>query len=158
MNKILVLLSILLAAGCTEKSNEIFSYGIAKNEVTETESNVDLVSGEKHIIESWNLVKVTDKVPKELGVEFGIAYKLQKFSNQDVIIIEESIVFPGNGLTNPKTGITTDIDTEMLEVYPQEEQYFSYTLDYPWEVKSGVWLFQVKNNGVLLLEKKFYVE
>ena len=158
MNKILVFLSILFAFGCAERSNEIFSYGIAENVVTETEPNSELLSGEKHIIESWNLVKKTDKVPKELGIEFGIAYKLNEFIGQDTIIIEESIIFPGNGLTNPGTGITKAVDTEALEIYSQEKQYFSYTLDYPWELKSGVWLFQVRKGGALLLERKFYVE
>ena len=72
--------------------------------------------------------------------------------------IEEVIIFPSEGLTNPKTGKNAKVDSEILEVNPHVDQYFSYTLDYPWEAKSGTWVFQVKQNGSVLLEKEFYVQ
>jgi hypothetical protein len=114
MKNILASISILLIVGCSGKSNEIFSYGLADNKVAYTEPNSDLVAGEKHIIESWNIVKQTDKVPNVIGTEFGIAYKLNEFSNDEAITIEEIIIFPDGGLTNPDTGISTKIDTENL--------------------------------------------
>ncbi|AVO56289.1 hypothetical protein C7A17_13505 [Ectopseudomonas mendocina] len=29
---------------------------------------------------------------------------------------------------------------------------------YPWETKSGPWVFQVKRQGTLLIEKEFHVQ
>ena len=154
MNNALNLLWVLLLVGCFSQVNEISSYGIVDNPIIVTEPNSDLLSGEKHIIGSWNLVKKTEKIPNIIGIEFGIAYKLNEFSEEDVVYIEEIIIFPNEGLTNPSTGVSKIIDSEIVAVFPEEEQYFSYSLDYPWEAKSGTWIFQVKKDNEILLEKK----
>ena len=83
---------------------------------------------------------------------------MNEFSNEDSINIAEIIIFPNEGLTNPNTGISKTVDSEMIEIFPENEQYFSYSLDKPWEAKPGIWVFQVKKDKELLLEKKFYVE
>ena len=155
-NSIWLLIAIILA-GCLEQDAEIISYGIANNVVTQTEKNRDLVSGEKHLIDVWNIKKTTQKIPNKIGTEFGIAYRLNNIQ-ADTAEIEEIIIFPGTGLVNPNTGRGAKIDSEKLEINPNIDQYFSYTLDYPWEVKSGTWVFQVKQQEKVLLEKEFYVQ
>ena len=125
MKNILNLLLASLIVGCSSEANEIFSYGIADNPIIVTEPNSKLLAGEKHIIESWNLVKKTDKIPNVISIEFGIAYKLNEFSKEDSINIEEIIIFPNEGLTNPNTGISKTVDSEMIEIFPENEQYFS---------------------------------
>ena len=72
--------------------------------------------------------------------------------------IEEITIFPGEGLTNQETGRSTKIDSELREISSYVDQYFSYTLDNPWEVKSGTWIFQVLRNGKVVIEKEFYVQ
>ena len=78
MNKILVFLSIIFISGFAERGNEILSYGIVENQITKTEPNSELLSGVVHIIESWNLVKTTDKIPKELGA-FLLIFGVNKY-------------------------------------------------------------------------------
>ena len=158
MKKFIALFSLLLILGCSDKSNIILSYGVVDNPILTTELNNSLVSGEKHIIDSWNLIKETNQIPNSIGIEFGMAYKLNEFRSGDFITVEEIIIFPENGLTNPNTQVNTRIDTEALEIIAGEEQYFSYSLDYEWEAKPGVWVFQVKKDGALLLQKEFHVE
>ncbi|MCZ4323235.1 DUF3859 domain-containing protein [Pseudomonas anguilliseptica] len=155
-NYIWLLIAIILA-GCLEQDAEIISYGIADNVVTQTEKNRDLVSGEKHLIDTWNIKKETQQIPNKIGTEFGIAYRLNNIQAVTVEI-EEIIIFPGAGLVNPNTGRGTKIDSEKLEINSNIDQYFSYTLDYPWEAKSGTWVFQVKKQGKVLLEKEFHVQ
>nr|WP_298163724.1 DUF3859 domain-containing protein [uncultured Pseudomonas sp.] len=152
------ILITLILTGCSEYGAEIISYGIANNVVTQTESSDVLVSGEKHLIEEWNITKKTQHVPNKAGIEFGMAYRLNETSPEATVEIEEIIIFPGKGLTNPKTGRSTKIDSEHLEISPSADQYFSYTLDHPWEAKSGTWVFQVLRNGKVVVEKEFYVQ
>ncbi len=51
------ILITLILTGCSEYSAEIINYSIANNVVTQTESNDALITGEKHLIEEWNITK-----------------------------------------------------------------------------------------------------
>ncbi len=152
------ILITLILTGCSKYSAEIISYGIANNVVTQTESNDALIAGEKHLIEEWNITKKTQHVPNKVGTEFGIAYRLNGTAQEATVEIEEITIFPGEGLTNPETGRSAKIDSEHREISPNVDQYFSYTLDHPWEAKSGTWIFQVLRNGKVVIEKEFHVQ
>lgn len=144
--------------GCFEKDAKIINYGIADNIITQTEDRDDLVSGERHLIESWSIKSTTTQIPNKLGTEFGVAYRVKNKTQAATMNVEEVIIFPGGGLVNPSTGIRAKADAEVIEIDPAVDQYFSYTFDYPWEAKPGTWIFQVKRDGKVLLEKKFYVK
>ena len=136
----------------------MLSYGIVKNETVEIEVNSNLVAGEVHIIDSWNLIKKTTDIPGHIGIEFGIAYKIETPPYVDSVTVDEVMIFPGEGLYNPKSGRRAKIESETLNIDSREEQYFTYGFDYPWEIKSGIWLFQVKQNNRVLFEKSFSVQ
>ena len=156
-NFVWILIAIIIS-GCLDRDAEIISYGIAKNIVTQTEKNEDLISGEKHLIDVWNIIEKTEKIPNKVGTEFGIAYMLNEKTQNSMVEVEEIIIFPGEGLFNPNTGKAAKVDSEKLNIDPGLDQYFSYTLDYPWEAKSGIWIFQVKRHGEILIEKEFHVQ
>lgn len=158
MKNIFTLVVIIILTGCSSDKAEILSYGITENEIIKTEVNSDLVAGEKHIINSWNLIKRTENIPNEFGIEFGISYLIKAPFYKDSVTVEEIVVFPGEGVTNPENGRSTKIDSETLIIDNRDEQYFTYALDYPWEMKSGTWLFQVKQDGLVLLEQAFNVQ
>jgi len=158
MKKIFLILFTLILTGCSADQAELLSFGIVDNETIGTEKNENLVSGMVRIIDSWNLVKSTNVIPNKLSIEFGIAYKIVSPFYRDSSVIEEVIVFPDQGLTNPVTDRTAKYDSEVKTVNSGEKEYFSFKFDSPWEAKSGEWLFQVKQNGVVLLEQAFEVE
>ena len=158
MKNILTIVAFIILTGCSSDKAELLSYGITENEIIETEVNSDLLAGEKHIIDSWNLIKRTENIPNKLGIEFGISYLIKAPFYKNSITVEEVVVFPGEGLTNPESGRSIKIDSETLEIDKRDEQYFTYALDYPWEMKSGTWLFQVKQDGLVILEQAFNVQ
>jgi len=158
MKTFLVIFTILILTGCSHQKAELLSYGIVDNEIIVTKTNTNLVAGEKHIINSWNLIKSTTDIPNKIGTEFGIAYTFTDPSVEGSTSLEEVIIFPGGGLTNPKNNLTVKVDSEFLNITPLKEQYFSYTINYPWEAKSGTWIFQVKQNGNILLEQTFNIQ
>ncbi|MDG9928800.1 MULTISPECIES: DUF3859 domain-containing protein [unclassified Pseudomonas] len=158
MKNAMVFFLAVALAGCSENNAELLKYGIAKNVVIQTIKDKELVSGEKHIVASCNIVEETQKVPAKLGSEFGIVYKIGRVDFAPSIRIEEVIIFPDGGVTNPETGRNVRFDSELLDVSPNTDLYFSYTLDYPWEIKVGTWVFQVRQEGEVLVEKEFYIE
>jgi Domain of unknown function (DUF3859) len=158
VKNILVTLSIMLLTSCSNDKGELLSFGLVNNKTVGVRANDDLLAGEVKLIESWNLVKTTSNIPSEIGTDFGISYRVTAPFYKDSVTIEEVIIFPGKGLTNPDRGRTAKEDTEILHVGVGEEQYFSYAFEYPWEVRSGMWLFQVKQDGNVLLEQTFNVQ
>jgi len=157
MKIFLVIFTFAILSGCSQHNAEILSYGIVDNTTITTETNKALLAGEKRIINSWNLKESTTEIPIKIGIEFGIAYVITPPSGKTSVSIEEVIVFPGEGLTNPISEQSAKTDSEFLTIKPKKEQYFSYKLDYPWEAKSGTWLFQVKQDGVIILQQSFNV-
>lgn len=111
-----IIFIFLILSGCTADRAEMLSFGIVENVTIEMETNKNLVSGNKHIIESWNVVKSTTVIPNEMGIDFGIAYKIASPFYRASSEIEEVMVFPGNGLTNPDTGQSAKSDSEKMIV------------------------------------------
>lgn len=155
MKKLLWLVTAIVLTGCFDKDARIINYGIADNVITQTEDRDDLISGERHLIETWSIKSTTTQIPNKIGTEFGVAYRVNNKTQAATVDIEEVIIFPGDGLVNPSTGMRATADAEVIEIDPAVDQYFSYTLDYPWEAKPGTWIFQVKSDGEVLIEKSF---
>lgn len=151
------IISTLFLTGCFDEKAEILSYGILDNPIISTELKPDLVAGIRHLIEDWNVIEETTNVKNEFGVDFGIEYIISAPFYKDALIIEEVLIFPKGGLTNPVTKITTEKESEFYEISPNEKQYFSYALEYDWEMQPGDWIFQIKSDDTVLVEKVFYV-
>jgi len=158
MKHLLTLLTALLLVSCAKDRIRLTSYGLTDNETVKTITADQTIAGEIDEINGWNLVETTDQIPNKIGSEFGISYMVRGNDPNQPITVEEVIIFPGDGLTNPESGLTSKSDTEPVEAYPGWENYFCYTLDYPWEAKSGNWVFQVKIDGKVELEKTFHVK
>lgn len=79
--------------------------------------------------------------------------------------ITYSLTYPKPGLTNPSTGITTQSRSmgywqkhSGAPFSEKKEFEMSMIFDKPWKIKSGEWLFQIKNKDSILLEQSFTVE
>ena len=158
MNNIIVTIILLLCIGCSDNKAKVISYGIVETTIAEKEDSPHTVTGKINIIDTWNLVKATTQIPGKLGTTFGLSYTVSVPVNKKEIIIEEVIIFPSAGITNPITGKHFKTDTEFIKILPNENRYACYSFEYPWEIKTGTWIFQVKQDGVILLEQKFDIQ
>ncbi len=52
MKNLLWLVTAIALTGCFDKDAIIINYGIADNVITQTEDRDDLISGERHLIET----------------------------------------------------------------------------------------------------------
>ena len=158
MNKIIIITILFLCIGCSDNKASIISYGIVNSTIVETEKAPDSATGTINSIDSWNLIKTTTEVPSELGADFGIKYVVPVPFNKESITVEELIIFPDEGITNPDTGKTHKVDSEFIDILPNEERYFTYKLESPWEIKHGSWVLQVKKDGIIILQKTFHIK
>jgi len=161
MKNLYLLLLLFLISSCDYtyiRNIKITSYGITDNKVIEVIDRPDSPAGKVDVYNDWNLLKKTNMIPAEKGVEFGIEYKVDAFSLQSDIEVEEIIIFPEGGITNPKSKVSQKIDSEMTLLTKNEKESFSYKMEYDWEVVPGNWVFQVRHKGVIYAQMVFNVK
>ncbi len=161
MNILYLFFLLFLISGCDYayvRNIEIISYGITDNKVVEQFDSPDSPSGKYEVYDQWNLVKKTTNIPARKGVEFGIEYRVDALSLKSDIEVEEIIIFPGDGITNPKTKIGQKIDSDKTLVSIDDKGGFTYKMEYDWEVVAGNWIFQVRHRDVVYAQMVFEVK
>jgi hypothetical protein len=142
--------AILLAATPACAGGKLLDYGIYQ---TGGETNCDFSKP----IGNCDLnfiahVATTTEIPGAIGVTFGIHYALD--SGQT--LVRHTVVFPPAGLKNPRFPQTVHVINNDTSCNGADCSSL-YTLDFPWEVVTGVWTFQVWAGGKVVIEKKLRV-
>ena len=160
MKNLYLLLLLFLISSCDYtyiRNIKITSYGITDNKVIEVIDTPDSPAGMQYIYDDW-IIKKTTSIPAKKGIEFGIEYKVDALSLQSDIEVEEIIIFPGDGITNPKSKISQKIDSEMILLPSNEKRGFGFKMEYDWEVVPGNWVFQVRHMDVIYAQMVFNVK
>ena len=104
-----------------------------------------------------NFINQLDTLESAIGLSFGIEYYLEGFNNsqhEDVHFISR-IIHPT--ITNPTSNESISETVERKYTYLNEANYDYFQFEYDWEVKSGIWTFQVIEDDTVLLEKRFTI-
>ncbi|QHI68741.1 DUF3859 domain-containing protein [Tichowtungia aerotolerans] len=154
-----IMIGVIMSTGCSKQMNkvEILSYGITDNIPDETVARPDAVHGEDDIYDGWNLLESTSEIPLEENIQFGIEYVFRGEADNGIATVEEVIIFPEGGLTDPESGRTYSTDIADMEIQVNEPNNFCYRLETDWETIPGIWVFQVRREGVVLAEQKFKI-
>ena len=135
----------------------ITNYGLCQFGDTNTFENPNAVTGESAIVHGVRWLRKTTQVPAQQGVSFGIEYVIHSQADE-LLQLEEVIRFPSAGLTNPATGKNQQQESFPTQIIAGEPSLTCYTFDYPWEIVTGTWTFQVYSEGQQILEKSFRIE
>ena len=151
-----------LLAGCGDSKKQdpiLIGYGKYFSTTSEIVDDSDPSQGPQtyEVLESLKLVEQTSTISNKLGEEFGIEYMISSPLQEGYVEIEEVVLFPAGGLTDPATGATITMESDVYELPLNEPTYFGYGLDYEWERKPGDWKFQVKRQGAVILEQIFTI-
>ena len=148
-----------MSTGCYQQKNEveILSYGITDNIADETVTRPDAVHGEDDIYDGWNLLESTSEITLKENVQFGIEYIFRGQTDKSITTVEEVIIFPEGGLTDPESGKNYSIDIAEQGIPVNEPNNFCYRLETDWEQVPGLWIFRVRYEGKILAEQKFEV-
>jgi Domain of unknown function (DUF3859) len=100
-------------------------------------------------------VEPTNRVPASQGARFGIQYWLEMARPS----ADREIVwtFPPEGITNPKTKITTKEHREPDHRFcgPESRCIAGWVLSEPWELVPGQWVVELRVDGKTVIRETF---
>lgn len=140
---------ILLSVSPASAGSKLLDYGIYQ---TGGETNCDFSKPIGNCdLNSVAHVATTTEIPGAIGVTFGVRY-----ATDGQTLVRHTVVFPPAGLKNPRfPQVVHVINNDTSCSGPDCSSL--YTLDFPWEVVTGIWTFQVWAGGKVVIEKKFHV-
>ena len=130
-------------------------YGICKTDSLYKQDLKTSPSGNQIISEAFKLIKKTDRIPGEVGQQFGVEYILESdfigyLPVQQVWIFPE-VITDGKGKAFKEARYTTEKPIN-------SKTYSTYTLEKDFEVVKGEWIYQMWYDQEKLYERKFYIE
>ena len=106
----------------------------------------------------WVITNKKATIPSKLGINFGMFYMASREHSSSSVDLRYETIYPQGGVTNPETGKVTTIVVGRGTLFPGEKHAFFHTFEYPWQIKSGRWVFQIKYKGKVVAKKEFYIE
>ena len=100
-----------------------------------------------------SFIEETSDVVARIGVGFGIKYVLIGQGDSEVVNFVCKIQHPS--LTNPESDVEYSETTEYKSNYLNEENFDFYEIESEWEAVSGKWVFNIVENGKVLLKHEF---
>lgn len=155
---IAVVFAAALACGTAQAqqatSIEIVEYGLYTRDAVRTDTGGPIA---RTVVRNIRHAATTTTVPAQLGVSFGIRYRVDGSPNGATVDVSEITLFPPPGLKSPKSAqpVLKDVDPHKRKI--GETVYCGYSLDNSWEAVPGTWTFQLWSGDRMLAEKSFNV-
>lgn len=140
------------------KNVQLLNFGniIATNE-TRT-PNKDSLAGYLLHSDRIKFINHQDILEAKVGLSFGVEYYLEGFeasTKLDDVHFISKIIHPM--LTNPVNNESTTETIERKYNYLNRTNYDYFVFEYDWEVKPGLWTFQIIEGNMILFEKVFTI-
>ena len=153
----LTLLAVL-GAGCTPTTItglDVIEVGQFTSDPEEWETLRESNSGKRIKVKNYKLIKETNRIPAQIGNEFGVVFKI--IGSQTDRTIELSYVTSHPTLTNPHNDRTYTQSEYRTREWIGGTVYRAYIFHEDWEIVPGIWNIAVKYKGDILLEKDFLI-
>jgi hypothetical protein len=102
-------------------------------------------------------VETTTTIPAELGVKFGIRYRVIGDPDGQRVTIRKSLLYPLPGVKAPNAPRPLLRSDDPIAPTIGEIGYSGFEFDDPWELVPGVWTIQLWQGTRLLTEQRFNV-
>jgi hypothetical protein len=99
-------------------------------------------------------LRETNTIPAQLGVAFGVRFKVESASAQPV---ELTIRWKHPRIANAVSGRASDVETARLSAKPGAAVPAVFQFDFPWEVQPGSWVVEVSDGARVLAARDFTV-
>ena len=134
---------------------EIVQYGIYTADLQSSKRDVQGVK--QSISTNFRLAATTTTVPAQLGLRFGIEYKVVGAPSGKTVSLKSVMVYPAVGLRSP--AVSQPIFRNETTVTPKigKITYEGYRFDDEWELVPGPWTIQLWYGDRKLAEKTFTV-
>jgi hypothetical protein len=108
-------------------------------------------------IDNLQLALATTTITAQLGVRFGIQYRVVGQPSGGDVTVHTILRFPAGGLHPPTSSQPVYVSERDPVVKLGEVTYRGYRFDNSWEQVPGTWTFEVWHQGRKLAEQKFTV-
>ena len=156
MKKLIVACFVLLTtcqAWAQVRGVEIVEYGIYTADLQS--SKRDSQGIKQSISTNFRRAATTTTVPAQVGVRFGIEYKVVGAPSGKTVSLKKVTVFPPAGLRSPTVSQQIYRNETTTTSKIGETSYTGYRLDDSWELVPGPWAIQLWYGDRMLAEKKF---
>jgi hypothetical protein len=160
MKKLMIACFALLAicpawAQAQVRGVEIVQYGIYTADLQSAKRDSQGIK--QSVSTNFRRAATTTTVPAQLGVRFGIEYKIVGAPSGKTIALKKVVVFPPAGLRSPAVPqpILRNETTTTSKI--GETSYTGYRLDDAWELVPGPWTIQLWDGDRKLAEKQFTI-
>ena len=157
----LALLVFALVVGCPAlaqaqvTSVEIVAYGI--DTADEQFAWRDRQGFRQSTSTNFRNISMTADIPAEIGLRFGIDYKVTGSSHGQSVSLRRVVVFPPVGLRSPVVSTQIDRTEDNVTAQIGETHHVAYRFDDPWELVPGPWVIQIWEGDSKLAEQRFSV-
>ena len=160
MKKLIVALFALLTiypawSQAQVRGIEIVRYGIYTADLQSSKRDVQGVK--QNISTNFHRAVATTTIPAQLGLRFGIEYKVVGAPRDKTVSLKTVTVYPAVGLRSP--AVAQPIFRNEGTATPRigETNYEGYRFDDEWELVPGPWTIQLWYGDRKLAEKTFTV-
>jgi hypothetical protein len=134
---------------------EIVEYGIYTADKLKSQRDPN---GQLHsTIGNVRRAETTTTIPAELGVKFGIKYRVIGEPDGQKIAIRKLIVYPPSGVKPPNSPQPLPRSEVMISPQIGQTVYTGFEFDDQWELVPGIWAIQLWQGNRLLAEQRFTV-
>ncbi len=150
------LLATSAAAVADVQRIEIVEYGIYTADKTACKRDDQGIercqrSKVRHAATTWN-------IPAQIGVEFGLRYRVVGAPNGERVSVKRIWVLPGPGFRPPQPARPIRRLERIDEATIGGTTFVSYGFDDRWELVPGPWILEFWYEGRKLDEKRFIIE
>lgn len=139
------------------KKINLINFGSIITHHEDRESNEKSVSGYFLYTNAVNFIDQTDVLKGTIGLKFGIEYFIQGYTPEKFKDVNFRCIITHPPLTNPETGFSSSRTIETKNNYLNENNFDYFHFEYHWEISQGIWTFQIIENDVIKLEKRFEI-
>ena len=142
-----------LAADAEVTGIEIVNFGIYTADIASKQWNPGGVA--HNVVENPKLAVRTVAVPAQVGVHFGIEYKVLGSPEGAKAVIHRITRYPMEGVRPPGSSAPLYVSERDVTKTIGATSYSDYSLDEEWEAVPGEWSIEIWSNGRKLAEQHF---
>ncbi len=153
---VFVLAATLAASAQTIERVKILDFGIYTRDIISADKLSNVATGRINISQNFKLVQKTDTVVMKKGTTFGVRYETVGKPKGQQVKLTWVMRFPEPGLVDPK-GQRFYTNEFARDHTIGGESFRAYSLDEPWELVPGEWVFEFWDGPRKVGEQRFKV-
>ena len=153
---VFVLAATVAVTAQTIERVKILDFGIYSRDIVSADKNSNVATGRINISQNFKLVQKTDTVVMKKGTTFGVRYETVGKPKGQQVKLTWVMRFPEQGLVDPK-GQHFYANEFARDHVIGDESFRAYSLDEPWELVPGEWVFEFWDGPRKVGEQRFKV-